>query len=71
MEPYENAMEVRNLRKAFGVLRAVDGIDFDLKRGEFLTVFGPNGAGKTTTINIPGFCFHILLINFCIFSIKF
>lgn len=52
MEPYENAMEVRNLRKAFGVLRAVDGIDFDLKRGEFLTVFGPNGAGKTTLIKI-------------------
>ena len=52
MESHENAMEVRKLRKAFGVLKAVDGIDFDLKRGEFLTVFGPNGAGKTTLIKI-------------------
>lgn len=52
MESHENAMEVRKLRKAFGVLKAVDGIDFDLKRGEFLTIFGPNGAGKTTLIKI-------------------
>ena len=52
MESHENAMEVRKLRKAFGVLKAVDGIDFDLKQGEFLTVFGPNGAGKTTLIKI-------------------
>ena len=48
MESHENAMEVRHLRKAFGVLKAVDGIDFDLKRGEFLTVFGPNGAGTVS-----------------------
>ena len=40
------------MRKAFGVLKAVDGIDFELKQGEFLTVFGPNGAGKTTLIKI-------------------
>ena len=52
MESHENAMEVRHLRKAFGILKAVDGIDFELKQGEFLTVFGPNGAGKTTLIKI-------------------
>ena len=52
MEPLENAIEVRHLRKAFGTLKAVDGIDFELKQGEFLTVFGPNGAGKTTLIKI-------------------
>ena len=46
MESHENVMEVRKLRKAFGVLKAVDGIDFDLKRGEFLTVFGPMELGK-------------------------
>ena len=44
------AIEVRHLRKEFGVLKAVDGISFELKRGEFLSVFGPNGAGKTTLI---------------------
>ena len=52
MESLENAIEVRRLRKAFGTLKAVDGIDFELKQGEFLTVFGPNGAGKTTLIKI-------------------
>ena len=46
------AIEVRHLRKEFGVLKAVDGISFELKRGEFLSVFGPNGAGKTTLIKI-------------------
>ncbi|MEK9628370.1 MAG: heme ABC exporter ATP-binding protein CcmA [Nitrospinota bacterium] len=52
MESHENAMEARHLRKSFGVLKAVNGIDFELKQGEFLTVFGPNGAGKTTLIKI-------------------
>ena len=52
MESLENAIEVRHLRKAFGTLKAVNGIDFELKQGEFLTVFGPNGAGKTTLIKI-------------------
>ena len=52
MESLENAIEVRHLRKAFGTLKAVDGIEFELKQGEFLTVFGPNGAGKTTLIKI-------------------
>ena len=46
------ALEVNQLRKQFGVLKAVDGVSFDLKRGEFLSVFGPNGAGKTTLIKI-------------------
>lgn len=46
------AIEVKGLRKSFGNLQAVRGIDFELQRGEFLTVFGPNGAGKTTLIRI-------------------
>lgn len=46
------AVQVKDIRKTFGSLRAVDGISFDLKRGEFLTIFGPNGAGKTTLIKI-------------------
>ena len=52
MESHENALEARHLRKSFGLLKAVDGIDFELKHGEFLTLFGPNGAGKTTLIKI-------------------
>ncbi len=51
-QPSDSVIEVRQLRKEFGVLKAVDGISFELKRGEFLSVFGPNGAGKTTLIKI-------------------
>jgi len=46
------AIRVSGLRKSFGHIEAVRGVDFDLKPGEFLTVFGPNGAGKTTLIRI-------------------
>lgn len=48
----DTAIEVLKLHKEFGVLKAVDGISFELKRGEFLSIFGPNGAGKTTLIKI-------------------
>ena len=44
-------LEVRSLTKAFGALRACDGIDFDVKEGETHAVIGPNGAGKTTFIS--------------------
>jgi branched-chain amino acid transport system ATP-binding protein len=43
-------LEVRQLSKAFGALRASDGIDFDVAEGETHAVIGPNGAGKTTFI---------------------
>jgi branched-chain amino acid transport system ATP-binding protein len=44
-------LEVRQLTKSFGALRACDGIDFDVKEGETHAVIGPNGAGKTTFIS--------------------
>lgn len=46
------AIVVRNLVKRFGSLTAVDGVSFDVRRGEIFGFLGPNGAGKTTTINI-------------------
>lgn len=46
------ALEVRGLVRSFGERRAVDGLDFELRRGESLGLLGPNGAGKTTTIRI-------------------
>jgi ABC-2 type transport system ATP-binding protein len=46
------ALRVRGLRKSFGTLVAVDGLDLDAPRGTCLAVLGPNGAGKTTTIEI-------------------
>lgn len=43
---------IRGLRKSFGDVKAVDGIDLDVKSGECFGLLGPNGAGKTTTIEI-------------------
>ncbi|MBD1552684.1 ABC transporter ATP-binding protein [Pseudomonas typographi] len=47
-------LQVRDLSKAFGGVRAVDGIHFDLHEGELLAMIGPNGAGKSTTFNMVG-----------------
>ena len=46
------AVEVLSLTKRFGSFTAVDGITFNIKRGEIFGFLGPNGAGKTTTIRI-------------------
>ncbi len=46
------AIEAKGLRKAFGEVKAVDGVDLRVRRGEVLAVLGPNGAGKTTTLRI-------------------
>lgn len=45
-------IEVENLRKNFGDLQAVDGITFNIEKGEIFGILGPNGAGKTTTMEI-------------------
>ncbi len=46
------AISVRGLRKAYGELEAVRGVDFDIEEGEVFGLLGPNGAGKTTTVEI-------------------
>jgi branched-chain amino acid transport system ATP-binding protein len=43
-------LEVRQLSKSFGALRATDGVDLEVREGETLAIIGPNGAGKTTLI---------------------
>jgi ABC-2 type transport system ATP-binding protein len=45
-------IRVRGLRKAYGELVAVDGVDLDVAAGEVFALLGPNGAGKTTTVEI-------------------
>ena len=45
-------LEVENVCRAFGGIRAVDGVSFTLERGEIRALIGPNGAGKSTFFNI-------------------
>jgi ABC-2 type transport system ATP-binding protein len=48
----EPAVEISGLRKSYGALEAVRGIDLRVARGEVFALLGPNGAGKTTTVEI-------------------
>lgn len=51
-----SSVALEGVRKRFGELTAVDGIDLEVGRGEFLTLLGPSGCGKTTTLRlIAGF----------------
>ena len=51
-------VEMRDVRKIYRMgeveIAAADGIDFQIKKGEFAVVVGPSGAGKTTVLNILG-----------------
>ena len=52
MAKSENIIKIEDLHKSFGEVKAVDGISFDVRRGDLFAFLGINGAGKSTTINI-------------------
>jgi ABC-2 type transport system ATP-binding protein len=53
MQPSSDVViQIDNISKAFGSLKAVNGLSFEVYRGEIFGLLGPNGAGKTTTLTI-------------------
>jgi ABC-type multidrug transport system ATPase subunit len=48
----DSVVRARGLRKRYGDVTAVAGIDLDIRSGEVFALLGPNGAGKTTTVEI-------------------
>lgn len=52
----ENAIEIHNLQKTYdkGKIKALNGIDMVVKKGEFISIMGPSGSGKSTLLNMIG-----------------
>ena len=50
----ENMIELKNIRKSFGTLEMLKGIDLTIGKGEVVSIVGPSGAGKTTLLQIMG-----------------
>ena len=44
------SLQIRDVTKMFGTFRAVDSVNLDIRKGEFLTLLGPSGSGKTTLL---------------------
>src|SRR5204862_3385758 len=52
IDPTKALLEIRGLRKSFGGIQAVRGIDLDVMPGSIVGIIGPNGSGKTTFFNL-------------------
>lgn len=52
MSEHEPLLTARGLRKQYGALVVLEGVDFDVRRGDAIGIVGPNGAGKTTLLSL-------------------
>ena len=52
MTRVNQVIDIKGLRKNYGPLAAVNGVDLHVSRGEIFALLGPNGAGKSTTVEI-------------------
>jgi ABC-type multidrug transport system ATPase subunit len=50
LQPAKNALSVKDVRKSYGAVKALDGVTFDIRAGSVVALLGPNGAGKTTML---------------------
>jgi putative ABC transport system ATP-binding protein len=55
-ENIENIVEINNLKKSYedGNIKALNGVDLDIRKGEFISIIGPSGSGKSTLLNMLG-----------------
>jgi putative spermidine/putrescine transport system ATP-binding protein len=53
-EAATSAVSFRGVERHFGAVRAVDGVDLDIRSGEFFAMLGPSGSGKTTCLRLIG-----------------
>jgi putative ABC transport system ATP-binding protein len=56
MNNTENMIEIKDLKKSYdnGKIKALNGIDLEIKKGEFVSIIGPSGSGKSTLLNMIG-----------------
>jgi branched-chain amino acid transport system ATP-binding protein len=54
----ETILAVENISLSFGVMKVLDSISFDIKRGEIRSIIGPNGAGKSSMLNVINGFYH-------------
>jgi branched-chain amino acid transport system ATP-binding protein len=54
----ELLLECRNISLAFGAVKAISGVTFDIRKGEVRAIIGPNGAGKTSMLNVINGFYH-------------
>lgn len=54
----ETILSVENISLSFGIMKVLDNISFDIKRGEIRSIIGPNGAGKSSMLNVINGFYH-------------